>query len=112
VTLSMSEARVGGDNQDENRIASLNFVPEAFLRFSRQVTRCRASRSCSFRLGSHTAARADAVKVGRRADLEAGAAIDRPHLDGGELDAMLEPAEWTWGRHSCGRCLHRTRRVS
>jgi hypothetical protein len=25
---------------------------------------------------------------------------------------MLEPAEWTWGRHSCGRCLHRTRRVS
>src|SRR5262249_2810979 len=49
------------------RIASLNFVPEAFLRFSRQVTRCRASHSCSFRLGSPTAAREDAVKVGRRA---------------------------------------------
>jgi hypothetical protein len=69
----------------------------------RQVSRCRASRSCSFRHGGPTAARADAVKVGRRADLEAGAAGDRPHLDGVEHDAMLEPSQdgtWTSGDRS------------
>ena len=51
-------------------------------------------------MGSPTAARADAVKVGRRADLEADAAVDRPHLDGVEHDAMLEPGQdrtWTSG---------------
>jgi hypothetical protein len=57
----------------------------------------------SFRHGGPTAARADAVKVGRRADLEAGAAVDRPHLDGVEHDAMLEPSQdgtWTSGDRS------------
>jgi len=78
------------------RIASLNLVPEAFLCFLRQVTRCRASRGCSLRLGSALAARADAVKVGRRAELDAGSSVDRPHLDGGEHDAMLGPAGGTW----------------
>jgi hypothetical protein len=41
------------------------------------------------------AARAGAVKVGRRADLKAGTDVDRPHLDGDEHDATLEPAGWT-----------------
>jgi len=43
--------------------------------------------------GDSRAARADAVEVGRRADLEAGAAVGRPHLDGVEHDAMLEPSQ-------------------
>jgi hypothetical protein len=50
-----------------------------------------------------TAARADAIKVGRRADLEASATVDRPHLDGVEHDAMLEPSQdgtWTSGDRS------------
>ena len=34
-------------------------------------------------------ARADAVKVGRRSDLEAGTGVSRPHLDGGEHVGML-----------------------
>ena len=96
-----------------NRIASLNFVPEVFLRSFRQVTRCRASRSCPLRLGSPLAARADAVKVGRRADLDTGSAVDRPHLDGGEHDAMLGPAGWTWGpspQSSMSAVSRRTRR--
>jgi hypothetical protein len=85
-----------GSHHLELRIASLNLVPEAFLCFLRQVTRCRASRGCSLRLGSALAARADAVKVGRRAELDAGSSVDRPHLDGGEHDAMLGPAGGTW----------------
>ena len=64
--------------------------PRYFLRSFRQVTRCRASRSCPLRLGSPLAARADAVKVGRHADLDTGSDVDRPHLDGGEHDAMLK----------------------
>jgi hypothetical protein len=44
-----------------------------------------------------TAARADAVKVGRRADFDASAAVDRPHLDSVEHDATLEPGQdGTW----------------
>jgi hypothetical protein len=77
---------------------SILFPGFSLLSF-RQVSRCRASRSCSFRHGGPTAARADAVKVGRRADLEAGAAGDRPHLDGVEHDAMLEPSQ----DGTCGR---------
>ena len=61
-----------------------------------QVSGCRASRSCPFRHDSPTASRADAVKVGRRANLDADVAVDRPHLDGGEHDAMLEPDGRTW----------------
>lgn len=90
--------RCGATIWVRTRIASLNFVPKAFLCVLRQVMRCRASRSCSFLHGSPTAARADAVKVGRRSDLDAGFAVDRPRLDGGEHDAMLGPAGWTWGR--------------
>jgi hypothetical protein len=79
------------------RIASLNIVPGVLSAlFSSSVAMpC----ICSFRHGGPTAARADAVKVGRRADLEAGAAGDRPHLDGVEHDAMLEPSQ----DGTCGR---------
>jgi hypothetical protein len=97
------EARCRATINVRIRIASLNIVPEVFLLSFRQVSRCRVSRSCSFRHGGPTAARADAVKVGRRADLEAGAAGDRPHLDGVEHDAMLEPSQdgtWTSGDRS------------
>ncbi len=48
------------------------------------------------------AARAGAVKVGRRIDLEAGAEVDRPHLDGDEHDATLGPSGWTLGLQTYG----------
>jgi hypothetical protein len=39
----------------------------------------------------------------RRADFEAGASVDRPHRDGVEHDAKLEPSQdgiWTFGDRS------------
>ena len=44
-------------------------------------------------MGSQEAARADAVKVGRRPNLDTCSVVDRLYLDGGEHDAMLE-ARW------------------
>jgi hypothetical protein len=53
------------------RIASSKLVPELTIPYSCQVTRCRASRNCPFRHGSSPmAARAGAVKVGRRDEEE------------------------------------------
>jgi hypothetical protein len=92
------------------RIASRRFVPELTFLYFCQVTRCRASRNCPFRHGSPMAARAGAVKVGRRTELKAGADVDRPHLDGDEHDATLEPAGWTLGLQPCGGCRPRTLR--
>ena len=69
---SQIEGLCGATMKVRTRIASLDFAPEGFLRFFIQVSRCRASRSCPFRDGSPMAARADAVKVGRRSDLDAG----------------------------------------
>jgi len=91
------------DNLDENPYCLTQHCSRGFSAiFSSGVAMPRIAQ-LSFRHGGPTAARADAVKVGRRADLEAGAAVDRPHLDGVEHDAMLEPSQdgtWTSGDRS------------
>ena len=80
-----------------SRIASSEFVPERWRATEAgrgsfilcQEWRCRGSAISPFRLGSPLAAREDAVKVGRRSSLAAHSDVNRPHLDGGERDAML-----------------------
>lgn len=52
------------------------------------------------------AARAAAVKVGRCAGLAAYAEVDRPHLDGGEHDAMLRASRIDRGQWLTIRVLY------
>ena len=45
-------------------------------------------------LAARSPSSADAVKIGRRADLDAGTDLCRPHLDGGEHVGTLSAERW------------------
>lgn len=76
------------------RIASLKIVPEVFcLSF---VVKCRDAAHRAVVHSCMAACRRRAQTKSRLAialTFEAGAAVNRPHLDGVEHDAMLEPSQ-------------------